>query len=558
MIGVNYTNIVYMVLNLNKPFKKRVFILKNEVQMSSNVHHLVQLKINRNMKKIGLIVLAAFLGGAVAIGAYKLLERNNDGFTLAEKQNMMFANNPVKISSAGTVDFVQAAAAVSPAVVHIKTTYGGKSSDDNATSMEDMFEQFFRGGGGRRPAVPRAASGSGVILTSDGYIVTNNHVVDNADKIEVILSNRRKVTAKVIGKDANTDLALIKVDVDGLPFVKMGNSDNVQVGEWVLAVGFPLDLQTTVTAGIVSAKARNIGILNRSQQPTREEYEEYQRTGVMPQRQANNAIESYIQTDAAINPGNSGGALVNANGELVGINSAIASETGRNEGYGFAIPVNLAKKILEDFKQYGTVKRGYIGVTFQALDADVAEALKVKEISGLYVNNVLPNGGAAAAGIKEGDIIKKVEGVEIYDSPDLQEKVGRMRPGDKVALTVLKSDGSVKNVSVTLKPESAVALAGTSSSKPTGVSVEKLGASFAPASAAMKSKYNVASGVVVTGVVAGKIFDYYDVPKGSLITKINGKAVNNANDVEKALATSPDGMTTLIGVNDGVFWKKSF
>eukprot|EP00759_Apiculatamorpha_spiralis_P007308 PhF_6_TR14304/c0_g3_i1/m.22974 len=471
---------------------------------------------------------------------------------------MMFANNPVKISSAGTVDFVQAAAAVSPAVVHIKTTYSGKSSDDSASSMEDMFEQFFRGGGGRRSAVPRAASGSGVILTSDGYIVTNNHVVDNADKIEVVLSNRRKVMAKVIGKDANTDLALIKVDVDGLPFVKMGNSDNVQVGEWVLAVGFPLDLQTTVTAGIVSAKARNIGILNRSQQPTREEYEEYQRTGVMPQRQANNAIESYIQTDAAINPGNSGGALVNANGELVGINAAIASETGRNEGYGFAIPVNLAKKILEDFKQYGTVKRGYIGVTFQALDADVAESLKVKEINGLYVNSVLPNGGAAAAGIKEGDIIKKVEGVEIYDSPDLQEKIGRMRPGDKVDLAVLKADGSLKNVTVTLKPESAVALASAPSAKPTGVTVDKLGANFAPASEAMKTKYGVKNGVVVTKVIPGKPLDYLDVSTGSLITKVNGKSVNSPKDVESALATSPNGKVVISGFNQGGSFSVSF
>jgi serine protease Do len=505
------------------------------------------------MKKIGLIVLAAFLGGAVAVGAYKLLERNNDSFSLTEKQNMMFANNPIKVGSSGAVDFVQAAAVVSPAVVHIKTTYGNNSSDDNSGGgMDDMLEQFF-GNGGRRSRVPRAASGSGVILTADGYIVTNNHVVENADKIEVILSNRRKVTAKVIGRDPNTDLALIKVDVTGLPFVKMGNSDNVQVGEWVLAVGFPLDLQTTVTAGIVSAKARNIGILNRTQQqPTREEYEEYQRTGKMPERPANNSIESYIQTDAAINPGNSGGALVNANGELVGINSAIASETGRNEGYGFAIPVNLAKKILEDFKEYGVVKRGYIGVTFQALDADAAEKLNVKDINGLYVSSVLPGGGAASAGIKEGDIIKKVEGVEIYDSPDLQEKVGRMRPGDKIALTVLKADGSTKNVSVTLKPESTVTLASakTVESKSTGATISKLGASFAPASAAVKAKFGVKDGVVVTNVEQGKLFDYWDVSKGLLITKVNGKPVNSAGDIEKALPTSPNGKTTISGFNE--------
>lgn len=506
------------------------------------------------MKKIGLIVFAAFLGGAVAIGAYKLLERNNDGYSLTDKQNMMFASNPIKISSAGTVDFVQAAAAVSPAVVHIKTTYGNSSSSEQrgGGSMSDMFEQFFGGGGGRRPAIPRAASGSGVILTADGYIVTNNHVVDNAEKIEVILANRRRVTAKVIGKDPNTDLALIKVEETGLPFVKMGNSDNVQVGEWVLAVGFPLDLQTTVTAGIVSAKARSIGILNRQQQQglTREEYEEYQRTGVAPERPANSSIESFIQTDAAINPGNSGGALVNANGELIGINAAIASETGRNEGYGFAIPVNLAKKILEDFKEFGTVKRGYIGVTFQPLDSEVAERLKVKDINGLYVNSVVPNGAAAAAGIKEGDIIKKVGGVEIYDSPDLQEKIGRMRPGDKVALTVLTKEGNSKNVNVTLKGESPVMVAANTNNKPTGATISKLGATFTPTTAAQKAKYGIENGVVITNVEPGKLFDYYDLNKGYIITKINGKPINSAADVEKALPTSRDGQITIAGLSD--------
>lgn len=504
------------------------------------------------IKKIGLIALAAsFIGGAAAIGAYKLLERPNDNFTLAGSQKTMFASNVAGVSSAGTPDFVQAAAAVSPAVVHIKTTYQGKSSRGGG-GMEDMFEQFFGfgGGGGRVQRQPQAASGSGVILTPDGYIVTNNHVVDKADKIEVILANRRKVTATVVGKDANTDLALIKVDATDLPFVKMGNSDNVQVGEWVLAVGFPLDLQTTVTAGIVSAKARNIGILNRDNgMMTEEEYDEFRRTGKQPSR-TNNSIESFIQTDAAINPGNSGGALVNAAGELVGINAAIASQTGRNEGYGFAIPINLAKKVLEDFKKFGSVKRGYIGVTFTALDADVAEELKIKDNSGLYVRDVLPGGAAAAAGIKEGDIIKKVEGVAIYDSPDLQERIGRMSPGDKVALTVLKADGSTKNINVTLKGESSVAVAKTESNKSTGASISKLGASFAPATAAQKTKYGVKNGVVVTNVVPGQMFDYWGVKKGLIITKVNGTDVNSAADIEKALPTSRDGRTTIAGVSD--------
>lgn len=514
------------------------------------------------MKKIGLIVFAAFLGGAVAIGAYKLLERNNDSLSLTEKQNMMFANNPIKISSTGAVDFVQAAAAVSPAVVHIKTTYGSAASTETqgGGDFQDLFD-FFGGGGGRRNYAPRAASGSGVILTADGYIVTNNHVVDKADKIEVVLSNRRKVMAKVIGKDPNTDLALIKVEETGLPFVKMGNSDNVQIGEWVLAVGFPLDLQTTVTAGIVSAKARDIGILRREQQGyTREEMLEMQRTGVRPEPKASTAIESFIQTDAAINPGNSGGALVNANGELIGINSAIASQTGRNEGYGFAIPVNLAKKILEDFKQFGSVQRGYIGVNFVALDSETAERLKVKDINGLYVSDVSPNGAAAAAGIKEGDIIKKVEGVEIYDSPDLQEKIGRLRPGDKVSLAVLKGDGGMKNVTVTLRGESSIKLVSAKKEDaiPTGATVSKLGATFAPASAAVKAKYKVKSGVEVTSVEPGKLFDYFEVTKGLLITTINGKPVNSSADVEKALATSGNGKTTIAGYGENGAYTFSF
>jgi serine protease Do len=507
------------------------------------------------MKKIGLIVLAAFIGGAASIGAYKFLERNDNGMSIEEKQHMLFANNPSKVSSAGSLDFVQAAAAVSPAVVHIRTTFNTSGSSEGTPF--DMMEEFF-GGGGRRSRMPRAASGSGVILTSDGYIVTNNHVVENSQKVEVVLSDRRKVIAKVIGTDPNTDLALIKVDGENLPVVKMGNSDQVQVGEWVLAVGFPLDLQTTVTAGIVSAKARSIGILARQQQqPTQEEYEEYQRTGKLPSR-TNNSIESYIQTDAAINPGNSGGALVNANGELIGINAAIASQTGTNEGYGFAIPINLAKKILEDFKKYGVVKRGYIGVTFVPLDADYAQQLKVNDINGLYVNEVMPNGGGAAAGIKKGDIIKKVDGVTIYDSPDLQEKIGRMSPGDKVALSVLR-DGKMKDLTVTLKGDNSVnapkpALAG----KSTGASISKLGATFAPASDSLKAKFGVKSGVVVTGIEPGKVFDSLDVPKGMLIITVNGKPVNSVKDIEDALPTSKNGLTTISGIAENERYTFSF
>ncbi|MCX2478716.1 Do family serine endopeptidase [Pedobacter sp. MC2016-15] len=512
------------------------------------------------MKKIALIVLAAFIGGAAAIGGYKMLENKSSDLTLTEKQNLLFASNPSTTASTGLPDFVQASAAVSPAVVHIKTTFSSGGSGESSSPM-DMMEEFFGGGSrGRRSRVPRAASGSGVILTPDGYIVTNNHVVENAEKIQVILSDRRKVQAKVIGRDSNTDLALIKVDATDLPVVKMGNSDNVQVGEWVLAVGFPLDLQTTVTAGIVSAKSRQIGILGRErQQPTEEEYEEYQRTGKIPVRSGNPAIESYIQTDAAINPGNSGGALVNANGELVGINSAIASQTGTNEGYGFAIPVNLAKKILEDFKKYGSVKRGYVGVTFQELNADVAEELKIDDVSGLYVSDVLPNGGAAAAGIKKGDIIKKVDGKEVFNSPDLQEKIGRMSPGDKVALSVAR-DGKLQNVNVTLKGDASIGVKPKPvlAARTTGTTLDKLGATFAPASAATKAKFGAKSGVVVTAVEEGKLFDSFDIRRGLLVTAVNGKPVNSSKDVEAALPTSRNGKTTISGIGPNGNYTFSF
>lgn len=501
------------------------------------------------MKKIlGITVLAAFIGGAAAIGGYKIFERNQIGSTISEKQQLYFANNPLKVSSSGEADFVQAAAAVSPGVVHIKTTYAASSRSGG--SPMDMFEDFFGGGGRRMQSVPRAASGSGVIISQDGYIVTNNHVVENAEKVEVVLTDRRKVTAKVIGTDPNTDLALIKVEATNLPVVKMGNSDQVQVGEWVLAVGFPLDLQTTVTAGIVSAKARSIGIIGREQQGgqmSEEEYDEYQRTGKRPKAPANTSIEAFIQTDAAINPGNSGGALVNAKGELVGINSAIASQSGYNQGYGFAIPVNLAKKVLDDFMKYGSVKRGYIGVSFVPLSADNPKDIKTNEINGLYVNEVVAGGGAAAAGIQAGDIIKKVDGVTIYDSPDLQEKIGRLNPGDKVKLSILRG-GALKDYTVTLKGESSVGVVAGNSNK--GISIEKLGASFAPITPAQKAKYGISNGVVVTGVTEGKAFDNYGIPKGLVITKVNGQSVNSVADVEKALPkTSRNDIVNISGVD---------
>ncbi|HMR19978.1 MAG TPA: Do family serine endopeptidase [Sphingobacterium sp.] len=510
------------------------------------------------MKKIGVTLLTAVLGGAIAIGGYKLLERKQlDNMSFEERQNVYYANNPSPledmVSSTGNPDFTQAAAVVSPGVVHIKVTMTTRNSQrGGGASPFDMFEDFFGMPQQRRaqPRQPQQASGSGVIITPDGYIVTNNHVVEDADRIEIQLTDKRTFEAKVIGKDPNTDLALIKVNASNLPIVKMGNSDNVQIGEWVLAVGYPLSLQSTVTAGIVSAKGRQIGILGESQQQPRRRYgyEQEEEQAII-----NTAIESFIQTDAVINRGNSGGALVNARGELIGINSAIASPTGVYAGYGFAIPINLAKKILDDFKEFGSVKRGYVGITFNEVGKVKEQTRKekgIEDVNGLYVEDVVKGGGAEAAGLKSGDIIKKIEGKTIYSSSDLQEHVARLRPGDKVKLTY-KRDGKEKDVTVTLKGETESKSGSDKEEKMSASATEiynKLGASFIPATDALKKELGVNSGVVVAQVHRGGVFEYFDIQRGLVITEINGRPVNNADQVEAALAETKRNMVRIKGV----------
>ena len=494
------------------------------------------------MNKIGITFLTACLGGAVAIGSYKLIESKlQDGSTFEDKQKVYFTNNPSPTinSSSGELDFTQAAASVTPAVVHIKTTYNNNSSEGNSgrdQQMQDLFEDFF--GGRRRSQGPAQGSGSGVIISDDGYIVTNNHVVDNADKIDVILPDKRSLEAKVIGRDANTDLALIKIEGTGFPIVKLGNSDNVRVGEWVLAVGYPFALNTTVTAGIVSAKGRQIGILDQGNSQNRD-----------GEPQARTAIESFIQTDAAINHGNSGGALVNTKGELIGVNAAIASQSGSYEGYGFAIPINLAKKVLNDFKEFGSVRRGYIGVNFTGLDAEQSKRLGVTEINGLYINEVIPGSGAAQGGLKEGDIITKVDGNQIFSPSDLQERIGRLGPGDKVQLTYLR-DGKLLVTNVTLKGEESVRTANNSTNSAV---TKNLGASFAPASDVLKKKYKISSGVVVSNVKPGGFFDQLDVVQGTIITSINGRPIVKVDDIETAISSGRNNMATVNAISpDGM------
>jgi len=511
------------------------------------------------MKKIGLTLLTAIVGGAMAVGAYKVMEsKYAQSVSFDDQQKVYFASNhmtPAVTSSTGEVDFTQAAAAVTPAVVYIRTTYSAGNAQDE--EQMDMFQRFFGQRGQRMQAQPQMASGSGVIISPDGYIVTNNHVVEKADKIEITTNDHRHFKAKVIGTDPNTDLALVKIDAANLPIVKLGNSDDTRVGEWVLAVGNPFNLTSTVTAGIISAKGRGLGLIGSN-----DDQDQQYGNPFAPARRnvptVRKGIESFIQTDAAINPGNSGGALVNTKGELIGINSAIASHTGSYEGYGFAIPINLARKVLNDIKEFGAVKRGLVGVQFQALDQDVADNLHINRNTGLYVDEVVEGSGAQDAGIKKGDIITKVGGNNAYESSDLEETVARLKPGDKVNLTVLH-DGAERNVTVTLKAETAMPKRTAAISKSAEELYNRLGGSFTPLTAAQKAKFRIQSGVMVSQVRDGGILDQAELTPGSIITSINRQPINSVADIDKAITNIKNGTLFVSGYYaDGTRFNNTF
>ncbi|NTS42969.1 trypsin-like peptidase domain-containing protein [Flavisolibacter sp. BT320] len=423
----------------------------------------------------------------------------------------------------GTVNFVTAAKAVTPGVVHIKTLY------DESGDAASYF-------GGRRRA-PSAGSGSGVVISADGFIATNNHVIEGASQIEVVFPDRRLFAAKLVGRDPDTDLALLKVEAKDLQFVSLGNSDDVEVGEPVLAVGYPFSLNTTVTAGIVSAKGRSIGIINRQGSSS------FSAGG-----QANTAIESFIQTDAAINPGNSGGALVNTRGELIGINTAIASMTGSYAGYAFAVPVNLAKKILDDLKAYGKVKRGVLGVSFPS-PANEEQFLRQQGINpgsvkGVFITGIQEGSAAAAAGLQEGDIIQSIDSVQLFSSAEFSEMIARHRPGDKVSLTYLRK-GSVQKTTVTLKGEDELQAARQESLE---AIYEKLGARFSTLPESLQERFDLEGGVVVSEVVAGGFFDRIGIPPGTIIAFINGRAVTSPEELEQALVAAQSGRVQLLGI----------
>lgn len=472
------------------------------------------------MKKYVIVFAAAAIGGLTSVGAYKFLENSSGTTKFGEAKSPTQIKFTSGVSPETGIDFTAAAEMTVHSVVHVKTTYNRQQAQ---SFNFDPFRDFFGDGFNfQMPNQgPQMGSGSGVIISEDGYIITNNHVVDDADKVDVTLNNNKTYKADVIGVDPTTDLALIKINEKGLPFVSFGNSDDVKVGQWVLAVGNPFNLTSTVTAGIVSAKGRNINILENNP------------------RAGKFAIESFIQTDAAVNPGNSGGALVNTKGELVGINTAIASQTGSYSGYSFAIPVNIVRKVANDLLEFGEVQRAFLGVSIQNITSEFADEKGIKDLSGVYVSGVAEDGAAKDAGIEEGDIILKINGVPVNSTPELQEQVARNRPGDKINVTI-SHNNKVRDISVTLKNKNG----GTEF-----VKTEKgtaLGAEFEVLSKEEKAKLKITNGIKVSRVDGGRLRTY-GIKEGFIITEVNGKAINTIDEL-KAAFDSGNGRMMIRGI----------
>jgi Do/DeqQ family serine protease len=464
------------------------------------------------------MIAAGLAGGALALGgAFFMLDNSDDAPQVVEKKIVEApSENSIPVrqvlfdgSPESSKDFTHASSETVNAVVHITTTY------ESSYNRDPFYEYFYGPGYGQAKA-----SGSGVILTDDGYIVTNNHVIEGADKIEVALNDQRGYTAKLIGTDPATDLALLKIEEKDLPHTKLGNSDAVKVGEWVLAVGNPFNLTSTVTAGIVSAKARSINILQYD--PDKE---------IFP-------IESFIQTDAAVNPGNSGGALVNAEGELVGINTAIASKTGSYSGYSFAVPVNIMKKVTKDLMEFGQVQRAFIGVNIRGMNQLIADELNVKEVQGVYVTRVISGGAAESGGILEGDIITKIGTVMVNNVPELQEQIGRFRPGDKISVTLRRS-GSEKVMSLTLKNKNGNT--DVVESKTEAEVVNVLGGTFKNASSKELKALQLDGGVKIAKLSSGKLRTA-GIREGFIITKVDSIEVTDASELLELLQDKKGGV----------------
>ncbi|QQV02916.1 MULTISPECIES: trypsin-like peptidase domain-containing protein [Chryseobacterium] len=499
-------------------------------------------------KKLLPFAVVGVISGATTVGVQQYIGHDSN----TSDQSYFTKSNNVSFVGMNTAavgdDFVKAAKTTVPAVVTIKNYQTRASS---RASEQDIFDFFFGDPfGGRNQRKPQQQTpenmpsglGSGVIISPDGYIISNNHVVAGANKLEVVLSNKKSYIATLVGTDPNTDISLLKIEEKGLPYLNFANSDNVEVGQWVLAVGNPLGLNSTVTAGIISAKGRGIGILGG-------------------QGKATNPIESFIQTDAAINPGNSGGALVNVNGDLIGINSAISSTNGYYQGYGFAVPANLARKIIEDIKKFGIVQRGFLGVTSIDLSNDQLVAAynrdkktNLKTGLGVYVTGFSENSGAQDAGIKTGDIITKIDGAVVTDFADLSVFIGSKRPGDKVQVTYTRN-GKENVTTVTLRDQKG----GTSTRTKADLSVtEKIGAEFEPLNDRFKTEYGLNSGVVTKNVTEGSEMAKIGIVDDYIIIEINGKPVNSQKDIEKILDGYKGNVQVKFVDNYGRIYTKGF
>ena len=469
------------------------------------------------MKKYASYFTIAILGGIAALSLHQFFIT-----PAAVLDSQMAYHAPIKIINTSgampenTIDFTIAAELSVHSVVNVKTTFSSQTNQNEY--YYDPFHGFF-GQKSPQQTETQIGSGSGVIISQDGFIVTNNHVINGASKIEITLNDKRNYTAEVIGKDPTTDLALLKIKESNLAFMTYGNSDNVKVGEWVLAVGNPFNLTSTVTAGIISAKARNINIIEKD--PT---------NGINP-------IESYLQTDAAVNPGNSGGALVNGKGELIGINSAIASNTGSYTGYSFAIPVNIARKIIADLLEYGEVQRAFIGISILDLDAKLAKEKNISEIKGVYVGRLTAGGSGEDAGIKEGDVITKIADVTVNNVPELQEQINRYRPGDKINITI-KRNNQIKVLALILK------------NKNNNISIIEspkievfslLGATFETLNASEIKKLNIENGLRIRKLNAGKLLSA-GIDEGFIITYVDKKKINTMEDIKSALENKRGGV----------------
>jgi len=485
---------------------------------------------------LAVVAISATTAVASVWGFGKLVQNKFNGTQDASKIPANYAGYFGKNNVPASMDFTAAATTATPAVVHIKTKTKAKQVTNNLPRQKnpfsdmfggDMFEEFFNGP--RMSVIPeQKASGSGVIISDDGFIITNNHVVAGADEIMVTLTNKKSYKATVIGTDVNTDLAVIKVEASGLPYLIYGNSDDTKLGQWVLAIGYPLNLDVTVTAGIVSAKARNIGIINPNNGDNK----------------SSSPVESFIQTDAAVNPGNSGGALINLNGEVVGINSAIASQTGSYIGYSYAIPINLAKKVVNDIIKYGTVQRAYLGLTY-ASDAMTDEQKKqagVKEGDGVYITDVLEGGAAAAVGIKKGDFVTKINGVGVNAAPEMVEQIARYKPSDKISITYNR-DGKESTVNVTLKNKlNTTAVVKTSST------LEKLGGEFATVDKKVAQANEISGGVVIKKISGA--LQKSRIQEGFVVTSVNGTEVKTVDDFTAAIKNAK-GTIYLDGIYPG-------